>query len=64
MDIIPIIVTIVIIGVILWAVNTYVPMAAPIKTILNIVVIVLVGLWLLNVLGFSHLYVGNPHSRP
>jgi len=59
MDIIPIIITLVVVGVILWAVNTYVPMAAPIKTILNIVVIILVGIWLLSLFGYTHLYVGN-----
>ena len=46
-----IIVTLVIVGVILWLINTYVPMAASIKKILNVVVIIVVILWLLRVFG-------------
>jgi ABC-type siderophore export system fused ATPase/permease subunit len=51
MPIIQVIVLIVVVGVILYLVNTYVPMAAPIKTILNIVVILFLVLWLLSVFG-------------
>ena len=43
--------TLVVIGVILWAVNTYVPMDAKIKNIMNIVVLICVVFWLLNVFG-------------
>ena len=41
----------VIVGVILWLVNAYVPMDKKIKTILNIVVVILVILWLLRAFG-------------
>jgi len=41
----------VVVGVALYLVNTYVPMAAPIKTILNVVVVLIVVLWLLNSFG-------------
>jgi hypothetical protein len=51
MPIIQLLVLIVVIGVILYLVNTYVPMAAPIKTILNIVVILFLCIWLLSVFG-------------
>lgn len=51
MPIVQLLVLIVVIGVILYLVNTYVPMAAPIKNILNIVVILLLVLWLLSVFG-------------
>jgi len=51
MPIIQVLVLIVVVGVILYLVNTYVPMAAPIKTILNIVVILFLVLWLLSVFG-------------
>jgi hypothetical protein len=44
-------VLLVIVGVVLYLVNTYVPMAAPIKTILNVVVVVAVCVWLLRVTG-------------
>ena len=51
MPLINIIVTLVVVGVLLWAINNYVPMAAPVKKILNVVVIVVVCLWLLQVFG-------------
>jgi hypothetical protein len=41
----------VVVGVGLYLVNNYVPMAAPIKTILNVVVVVAVCVWLLRVTG-------------
>ena len=51
MPLITIIITLVVAGVILWAINTYIPMAAPIKKIINIVVVVVLVLWLLQVFG-------------
>jgi hypothetical protein len=60
MDIVHLLVGLIIIGVLLWLLNTYIPMAAPIKTIINVVVILLVVLWLLSVFGFGSYYVG-PH---
>lgn len=51
MPLLPIIITLVVVGVLLWLVNTYLPMAQPIKTILNVVIIIVVVLWLLNVFG-------------
>jgi len=51
MSILPIIITIVIVGVLLWLVNTYVMMDGKIKKILNIVVVILLILWLLRILG-------------
>jgi len=44
-------VVLVVVGLVLWAVNSYVPMAAPIKTILNAVVVVITIIWLLQVTG-------------
>ena len=51
MPIITIVITLIIVGVLLWLANTYIPMDGKIKKILNIVVVVLVVLWLLNVFG-------------
>jgi hypothetical protein len=45
------IITLIVIGVLLWLVNAYIPMDAKIKNILNIVVLIAVVLWLLNVFG-------------
>ena len=46
-----ILIILVVIGVLLWLVNTYIPMDATIKKIINIVAIILVVLWLLSVFG-------------
>jgi hypothetical protein len=57
---ISVIVTLALIGLALWAVNAYVPMAAPIKQILNIVVVICVVLWLLRIFG---VWSGGPPVR-
>jgi hypothetical protein len=41
----------IVVGVLLWLVNTYIPMAGSIKSILNAVVVIVVVVWLLNVFG-------------
>ena len=51
MSLISLVVTLIIIGVLLWLVNTYIPMDGKIKKILNIVVVVCVVLWLLSAFG-------------
>lgn len=58
-----IIMVLVVVGVLLWLINTYVPMDGKIKKILNIAVIVGVILWLCSVFGiFSYLKsVPAPH---
>ena len=51
MDLVSLIITLIVVGVLLWLVNNFIPMDAKIKNILNIVVVVAVVLWLLNMLG-------------
>ena len=51
MPLLNIIVTVVVIGVGLWAINRYIPMASPVKTILNVVVVAVLCLWLLQTFG-------------
>lgn len=51
MTLITLVITLVIVGVILWAVNAYIPMDSKIKQILNIAVVIFVIVWLLNVFG-------------
>lgn len=51
MSLVSLIITLVIVGVILWAVNTYIPMDSRIKQLLNVVVLIVVVLWLLQVFG-------------
>ncbi len=41
----------IVVGVLLWLVNTYIPMAGSIKSILNAVVVIVVVVWLLSVFG-------------
>lgn len=48
---IEIVFVLIIIGVVLWVVNQHVPMAPPIKTLLNVVVILCVAWWLLQKFG-------------
>jgi hypothetical protein len=63
MPLIHVIIVLVVVGVILWLVNNYIPMAGSIKTILNAVVIIVVVLWLLSVFGLigelSNIRVGK-----
>jgi hypothetical protein len=51
MPLIQLVIALVVVGVLLWAVNNYIPMDGKIKNILNIVVVVVVVLWLLQVFG-------------
>ena len=51
MPILTVLLVIVLVGVVLWAVNTYIPMDKKIKTILNIVVVIFLIVWLLSVFG-------------
>jgi len=51
MPIFTLIFILVVIGVIMWAVNTYIPMQPTIKKVLNIAVVILVVLWLASVFG-------------
>jgi hypothetical protein len=59
MSIITLIIILVVIGVILWLVNTYIPMDAKIKNILNVVVVICVVLWLLKVFGVFNMNLGT-----
>ena len=51
MPLIHIIVVLIVIGIILWLINRFVPMAGSIKAILNAVVVIVVIIWLLEVFG-------------
>jgi hypothetical protein len=44
----------VVVGVLLWLVNRYIPMQSSIKSILNGVVVIAVVLWLLSAFGVIH----------
>ena len=51
MSLISVVIVLIVVGFLLWLVNSYIPMARPIKTILNAVVVIVVILWLLQVFG-------------
>ncbi|GAB2810303.1 MULTISPECIES: Thivi_2564 family membrane protein [Ferruginibacter] len=51
MPILNIIIILIVVGVLLWLVNTYIPMDRKIKNILNVVVVIVVVVWLLKVFG-------------
>ena len=60
MPILTILLVLVLIGLLLWAVNTYVPMDGKIKQIFNIVVVIGVIIWLLKAFGVFA-YLGSAH---
>ena len=49
MPILTILIVLIVAGVILWLVNSYIPMQRTIKNILNAVVVIILVVWLLNV---------------
>lgn len=51
MPLVQLVITLIVIGVLLWLVNTYIPMDSKIKNIMNVVVVIVVVLWLLSVFG-------------
>ena len=63
MPLIQVVVVLIVVGVVLWLINRFIPMAGSIKTILNAVIIIAVVLWLMNVFGvlssFSKIHIGK-----
>ena len=51
MSLINLVVVLIVVGVLLWLVNTYIPMDGKIKNILNVVVVIAVVVWLLQAFG-------------
>lgn len=51
MPLLHLVLVLIVIGVLLWLVNTYIPMDSKIKSILNAVVVIAVVIWLLQVFG-------------
>jgi len=54
MPLIQLVEVLIVVGVVLWLVNRFIPMQHTIKSILNAVVVISVVLWLLNVSGLLH----------
>jgi predicted membrane protein len=51
MPLINIVIALIVVGMALWLINRFIPMASSIKTILNVVVVVFVCVWVLQVTG-------------
>jgi len=63
MPLIQVVIALIVVGVLLWLVNQYIPMDRKIKSILNGVVVIAVILWLLSVFGLfdsiSNIHIGK-----
>lgn len=63
MPLLQVVVTLIVVGILLWLVNRFIPMAGSIKSILNAVVVIAVVLWLLNIFGLlqslSNIHIGK-----
>ena len=63
MPLVNVVIVLIVVGVLLWLVNRFIPMAGSIKSILNAVVIIAVVLWLLSAFGvigsLSKIHVGK-----
>jgi hypothetical protein len=51
MPLLQVVITLIVVGVLLWLVNRYIPMQSTIKSVLNGVVVIAVVLWLINLFG-------------
>jgi hypothetical protein len=54
MPLLQIVIVLMVVGVLLWLVNRFIPMEGTIKSILNAVVVIATVLWLLNIFGLFH----------
>jgi hypothetical protein len=54
MPLLQVVEVLIVVGVLLWLVNRFIPMQGTIKSVLNGVVIVAVVLWILNIFGLFH----------
>jgi hypothetical protein len=54
MPLVQLVEVLVVVGVVLWLVNRFIPMQRTIKSLLNAVVVIAVVLWLLNATGLLH----------
>jgi hypothetical protein len=60
MSLISVVITLVVVGLVLWLINTYIPMQGTIKSILNAVVVICVVVWLLYAFGIIN-HSGDIH---
>ena len=64
MPLLQVVVALIVVGILLWLVNRFIPMAGSIKSILNAVVVIATVLWLLNIFGLmqslASIHIGKP----
>jgi hypothetical protein len=67
MPLVQLVMVLIVVGVLLWLVNNFIPMQGTIKSILNAIVVIAVVVWLLNVFGllhsFNHIRVVSGYAR-
>ena len=63
MDLLQVVVILIVVGLLLWLVNNYIPMDRKIRQILNIVVVIAVILWVLKLFGALSALRGIPVGR-
>lgn len=59
MDLISLLIVLVVLGVIWWLITTYVPMPAPMKTVISVVAVLALCIFLLQAFGLTHFRVGR-----
>jgi hypothetical protein len=63
MPLIQLVMILIVVGILLWLVNSFIPMQATIKKIVNAVVVIALVLWLLNIFGLfdslSNIHIGT-----
>ncbi len=64
MPLLQVVIALIVVGILLWLVNRFIPMAGSIKSILNAVVVIATVLWLLNIFGLmqslTSIHIGKP----
>ncbi|MGA7886689.1 MAG: Thivi_2564 family membrane protein [Acidobacteriaceae bacterium] len=61
MPLIQIVITLVIVGVLMWLINHFIPMQSSIRSVLNGLVTIVLVIWLINVFGLMH-YITHFHA--
>jgi len=63
MPLIYVVLALIVVGMVLWLINTYIPMAGSIKAILNVIVVIAVCVWLLQAFGLWQTVLNYRVSR-
>jgi len=63
MPLIYVVLALIVVGMVLWLINTYIPMAGSIKAILNVIVVIALCVWLLQAFGLWQTVLNYRVSR-